>query len=68
MMRFLMDTDGEGRWFVVPFSKRNRFVEYVEDETKNPADIPGVAYLNGHPNTVTFSSPWQGDKAIGGAS
>lgn len=65
-MRFLMDSDDDGHWYVVPLSERKRFREYVEADDKNPADVPGVAYLNGHPNTVTFSAPYQGDKPIGG--
>ena len=54
--RYLLDTDDDGHWYLIPVGRQDAFAAYVASE--GMADFPdGVLSLGYHPNTVKLEKP-----------
>jgi hypothetical protein len=55
-MRYLLDQDDDGHWYLMPEGLEQQFSEYVYGEAE--MDLPeGVVMLSGNPNRVRFVAP-----------
>jgi hypothetical protein len=59
--RYLLDSDDDGHWYLMPVEVREAFNEFVYEEGAEPE---GVVRLSGHPSNVTFEAPEQFGKPI----
>lgn len=61
--RYLLDSDDDGHWYLIPELVHPQFGDYVD--SNGEGDFPdGVLSLGSHPNTVTFEAPEHFGKAI----
>ena len=64
--RYLIDSDDDGHWYLVPEMVHPQFGDYASSEGE--LDQPeGVIRLGGHPNAVTFEAPLEFGEPIEGA-
>jgi hypothetical protein len=62
--RYLLDSDDDGHWYLVPMELQQQFTEFVYGD--RGTDQPdGVVRLDGHPNNVTFTAPEEFGQPIG---
>lgn len=54
--RYLLNTDDDGHWYLLPEDQQDAFDSYVASEGEGPFP-QGVISLGSHPNTVTFEKP-----------
>lgn len=58
-MRYFLDADQCGHWFIIPAEKRDEWNEFINVDEDDPAgwEMPEwVIYLNGSPTRVTFEN------------
>jgi hypothetical protein len=53
-MRYLIDNDDDGHWYLMAETDREEFERYVYEEGPEPGSLVRLA---GHPNNVTFEAP-----------
>ena len=59
-MRYFLDSDDDGHWYLVPCDRRAEWFEWHEipSDDEPSWDVPEFAYrLNGSPNEVAFENP-----------
>ena len=58
-MRYFLDADQCGHWFIIPAEKRDEWNEFINIDEDDPLgwEMPEwVIYLNGCPARVTFEN------------
>lgn len=56
-MRYRLDSDDDGHWYIVPDDKHAEFDAYIFDPDMN--EFPeGIIPVNGHPSLITFEN-WE---------
>lgn len=53
-MRYLLDNDDDGHWYLVPEQDKDAFTAWIYEGASEP---DSVIRLAGHPNNVTFEAP-----------
>lgn len=53
-MRYLLDQDDDGHWYLMPTSEHEAFISWVYGDGPDPGT---VLSLGSDPNTVTFENP-----------
>ena len=53
-MRYLLDSDDDGHWYLVPEADKTAFGAWVYEDGE---ELSSVVRLSGHPNNVTFEAP-----------
>lgn len=55
-IRYLLDRDGDGHWYLIAETDKAAFAAYVYEDGPEPASMRRLA---GHPNNVTFEMPYE---------
>jgi hypothetical protein len=61
MSRYLLDTDDDGHWYLMPAEQKDAFEAFVFENGPEPF---GLVMLSGHPSNVTFEAPEEFGKSI----
>ena len=57
-IRWCLDSDDDGHWYIIPVDKRGEWSTFVEDPERYGYEAPDWAIsVNGHPSLVTFLDP-----------
>lgn len=57
-MRFFLDSDADGHWYVVPENKRAEWQAWVNCDDEDSWQVPDYAKaVGGAPSLVTFTDP-----------
>ncbi len=59
--RYLINNDDDGHWYIMPEDQLEAFNNYVYEDGPEP---PGLLRLSGHPNNVTFETPFEFGKPL----
>jgi hypothetical protein len=60
-MRYVLDRDDDGHWYLIAESEKGAFNEYVY---AGGAEPPSMIRLSGHPNNVSFEAPLEFGKPM----
>lgn len=60
-MRYLLDSDDDGHWYMMSVTDVEAFNAYVFEDGPEPASLMRLA---GHPNNVTFEAPLEFGKPM----
>ena len=60
-MRYLIDNDDDGHWYLMAESDKEAFSRFVYEDGDEPESLVRLA---GHPNNVTFEAPLQFGKPV----
>ncbi len=64
MTRYLLDSDDDGHWYLIPELAHPAFSDWVETAGADPMP-DGVISLGSHPSTVTFERPEHFGEPVG---
>ena len=57
VMRYLLQQDDDGHWYVIPADKRDEFDTWLSDGYVTQPQPTWAWQVGGHPNNVTFTEP-----------
>jgi hypothetical protein len=60
-VRYLINSDDDGHWYLMAETDREAFERYVYEEGPEPDSLVRLA---GHPNNVTFEAPLEFGKPV----
>lgn len=56
-MRYVLQSDDDGHWYVIPAAKKDLFNEWIGGGYETQPQPEWAWQVGGHPNNVTFSEP-----------
>lgn len=64
-MRYLMDTDGDSHWYLIPTPAYTAWVTAKAEGDWRDFSEDGIIPLGCHPNSVTFALPMMFGEPVG---